>query len=229
MFLWHRSCFDRIRDFRRIRRCIPLSVAKTVDTTVVTNRLDYCNSLLYNIAPKDILKVQCVQTCLVVTRSPQFSHSVPLLKSLHWLRVQSRIIFKLYCTIAYHTLSSGKPTYLFVMLSLSLKLRELRSSGFHLLSVPRVKPHAGTRPLSVAVPTLWNSLSERVTSSNSIDSFRYHLKTHFVRLLPTFLFHLIIVDEFCIVHGLWVCPNLVLGGATQLDSFREDIGAVEVL
>ena len=46
------------------------------------------------------------------------------------------------------------------MLSLSPKPRELRSFGFRLLSIPRVKAHTGTRAFSVAVPTLWNSLSE---------------------------------------------------------------------
>ena len=69
---------------------------KTIATALITSRLDYCNSLLYNIASKDILKLQGVQTCLtrIVTWSPQFSHSIPLLKSLHWLPTQSRIIFK---------------------------------------------------------------------------------------------------------------------------------------
>jgi len=81
-------------------------------TALITSRLDCGNYLLYNIASKDILKLQCVQNCLVrvVTRYPRFSHSVPLLKSLHWLHVQSRIIFKL-CTIAYQILSSGEPSY----------------------------------------------------------------------------------------------------------------------
>ncbi|KAK2168810.1 hypothetical protein LSH36_14g11043, partial [Paralvinella palmiformis] len=78
-----------IRELRRI-------LAKTIATALTTSRLDYCNSLLYNIASKDILNLQCVQNCLarVVTLSPRFSHSVPLLKSLHWLPIQSRIIFK---------------------------------------------------------------------------------------------------------------------------------------
>ena len=79
--------------------------------------------------------------------------------------------------------------------------RELRSSVFHLLSVPRVKTHAGTGAFSVAVATLWNSLSEHVKSPNSIVSFRHPLKTHLFSL-PKFPFHLIIVDELCIVPGL---------------------------
>jgi len=84
----------------------------------------------------------------VVTRSPRFSHFVPLLNSLHWLPVQYRIIFKLRA-IAYQTLSSGEPSYLFSILSLTPKPREPRSFGFYLLSVPRVKTHAGTRAFSV--------------------------------------------------------------------------------
>jgi len=51
-------------------------------------------SLLYDIASKDILKLQCLQNCLV-KRSPRFSNSIPLLKFLHWLPVQSGIIFEL--------------------------------------------------------------------------------------------------------------------------------------
>ena len=89
-----------IRDLRRIRRYISLSFAKTIATALVSSILDYCNSLLHNIAIKDITKLQRVQNCLamVVTRSPRFSRSVPLLKSLHWLPVRYRIIFKI-CTI----------------------------------------------------------------------------------------------------------------------------------
>jgi len=84
-----RSCFYHIRNLCRIRHYISLLVAKTIATALITSRLDYCNSLLYNIASKDILELQGVRNCLprVVTRSPRFSHSVPLLKSPHWLPV----------------------------------------------------------------------------------------------------------------------------------------------
>ena len=80
-----RFCFYHIRDFRRIRRFISLSVAKTIATALVSSSLDYCNSLLYNTANKDMATLQRVQNCLarVVTRSLRFSRSVPLLKSLH--------------------------------------------------------------------------------------------------------------------------------------------------
>ena len=76
-----RCCFYHIRDLRRIRRFLSLSVAKTIATALVSSILDYCN-YLYNTANKDIAKLQRVQNCLarVVTRSPRFSRSVRLLK-----------------------------------------------------------------------------------------------------------------------------------------------------
>jgi len=58
LFIWH-----HIRDLRRIRRNIYLSVAKTIPTAPITSRLDNCNFPLNTIASKDILKLQYVQNC----------------------------------------------------------------------------------------------------------------------------------------------------------------------
>ena len=57
-------CFYHIRYLHRIRRYISRLVAKTIATALITSRLNYCNSLLYNIASKEILRLQCVQNCL---------------------------------------------------------------------------------------------------------------------------------------------------------------------
>ena len=113
---------------------------KTIATALVSSRLDYCNSLLHNIAIKDITKLQRVKNCLarVVTRSPRFSRSVPLLKSLHWLPVRYRIIFKI-CTITYQALSTKQPAYLHSMLTPARQPRQLRSSGFVYFLFPELR------------------------------------------------------------------------------------------
>ena len=169
-----RCCFYHIRDLRRIRRFLSLSVAKTIATALVSSRLDYCNSLLYNTANKDIASVQNY-LARVVTRS-RFSSSVPLLKSLHWFPVHYRIIFKI-CTISYQALASKQPTYLNSMLTPARNSRELRSTSSNPLYIPRVKTKAGTRAFSVAAPTLWNSLPVSVKSEGNIVSYRRRLKT----------------------------------------------------
>ena len=69
-----KSCFYHIRDLRRIRRHISLSTAKTISNALISSRLDYCNSLLNNIAKQDLSKLQRVQNCtsfLTVTSPAQ--------------------------------------------------------------------------------------------------------------------------------------------------------------
>ena len=85
-------CFYHIRDLRCICHIYLYII---IATALVSSRLDYCNSLYHNIAPKDILKLQHVQNCLVrvVTQSTHFFHSLPLIKSLHWLPVRYHMHF----------------------------------------------------------------------------------------------------------------------------------------
>ena len=116
------------------------------------------------------------------------------------------------CIITYQTLSYGEHSYLFLMLSIGYNPRELRSSGFHLFYVPRVKTHGGIRVFLVVVPTLWNLLSEHVKSSNSIFSFRHHLKFTFSdsMILSKLPFHLNIVDELDFFRGYWNYRNFII-------------------
>ena len=104
----YRACYYHIRDMRRIRRFLPPSVAKTIATSLIGSKLDYC--VLFTVTEKEISKLQGVQNCLapVVTKSPRFCHIIPLLKSLHWLPVRYRIKFQL-CSQTYQALTGGQP------------------------------------------------------------------------------------------------------------------------
>ena len=152
------ACYYHIRDMRRIRRFLTPS-AKTIETSLIGRKLDYCNSVLFNVTEKDISKLQGVQNCLarVVTKSPLFYHITPLLKSLHWLPVRYRINFKL-CSLTYQALTSGQPLYIRNMLQPSRKVRTLRSSDLDQLNVPRVRTAVGSRAFFVVAPRLWNEL-----------------------------------------------------------------------
>ena len=102
-----KSCFYHMRDLSGFRRHIFVYI-------------DYCNSLLNNIAKRYLAKPQRVQHCLarVVLRAPRFSPSLPLLKQLHWLPVTYRINFKL-STLTYRALPTQQPPYLASLLHLS--------------------------------------------------------------------------------------------------------------
>ena len=104
------SCIYHIRDLRRIRRHLDLESAKLLANALVCSRLDYCNSVLSGIAETDLTKLQCILNRLtrVVTKSPPFTRSVPLLCSLHWLPVNNRVHFKI-CLLIYKALHEEQP------------------------------------------------------------------------------------------------------------------------
>ena len=145
---------------RRIRRFLKPSVSKTIATSLIGSKLEYCNSVLFNVTEKE-------QNCLarVVIKSPRFCHITsqsimitPLLKCYDWLiSVRYRIKFKL-CSLTYQALTSGQPVYSRSMLQPSRKVRTLRSSDLDQLNVPRVRTAVGSRAFSVAAPRLWNEL-----------------------------------------------------------------------
>ena len=173
------SCFYHIRDLRRIRRHLDLDSAKLLATALVSSRLDYCNSLLYGIADIDLTRLQRVhnQLARLVTKSPPFTRSIPLHRSLHWLPVRFRILFKINL-LTYKTLRVKQPVYLHSMLATSIPFRSLRSSNDNSLSVPRVKTNTDARAFHSCAPSLWNNLPLSVHSSISDATFKKHLKTH---------------------------------------------------
>ena len=93
-----------------------------------------------------------MQNCLarVVTWSPRFFHSAPILKSLHWLSVRYHIIFKIY--------------------------NYLSSTNSNVLFVPSAKINVGTRACSVAALTL--ELTPVSAKSVGNITFPHKLKTH---------------------------------------------------
>ena len=154
-------------------------IVQMLASALVSSHLDYCNSLLYGIADMDVTKLQQVQNWLarIVTKSPPFTRSVPLLRSLHWLPVKFRILFKI-SLLTYKTIHERQPVYIHSMLAVSLPSHSPRSSKGISLSVPRVKTNSGARAFHSCAPSLWNNLPLSIRSAISVAAFKKHLKTH---------------------------------------------------
>ena len=72
-----------IRDIRRIRHLLPLSAAATaLANSLVSSKLDYCNSLYNGISQANLNKIQRIQNTLarVVTNTSKFEHITPILE-----------------------------------------------------------------------------------------------------------------------------------------------------
>ena len=143
------SCIYHIRDIWRFRRRLDLDSAKLLANALVSSRLDYCNSLLSGIAETDLTKLQRVLNRLarVVTKSPPFTRSVPMLRSLHWLPVKYRVHFKI-CLLTYKALHEEQPVYLRSLIASSLPSYSLRSNRGITLSIPRIKTNTGAKAFS---------------------------------------------------------------------------------
>ena len=125
-----RSCHYHIRDLRRIRHYLTFDSAKLLAHAFAFSRLDYCNSLLFGIADKEIVQLQRTQNLLarIVTKKPPLTRSAPLLRSRHRLPVKFRIEFKT-CLLTYKTFNENQPDNLYAMLTPSVPSRSLRSNN----------------------------------------------------------------------------------------------------
>ena len=154
-----KSCHFHIRDIRRIRHLLPLSAATALANSLVSSKLDYCNSLYSGISQVNLNKLQRIQNSLarVITNTSKYQHITPILKKLHWLPIKQRIDYKL-CLLTYKTLTNQQPTYLYNSLSFPSHSVSTRSSDSLVLSIPYVRSSLGKRAFSVIGPRLWNSL-----------------------------------------------------------------------
>ena len=73
------------------------NACSTIIHALISCRLDYCNSLLYNAPTHKIDRLQRLQNqcARILTKSPRREHITPVLKSLHWLKIQDRIRFQM--------------------------------------------------------------------------------------------------------------------------------------
>ena len=182
-----KSCFVGLHDFRTIRRHLSEQVAIMVANALVSSRLDYCNSIFCSLTQKDCNRLQCIQNSLarIVSNSTRFSHISPVLKSLHWLPVRHRSIFKT-LTIVYKCIHTGLPKYFVPFISPYVCARNTRHSkpGNSFLqkptynsSVHKSKKHFDNS-FAFDGPNLWNSLSESIRTAPTLSSFRSSLKTY---------------------------------------------------
>ena len=151
-----RSTHFHLRNIGTIRPLITESAAAQLVHSLVSSRLDYCNALLYGIPSSQLYRLQRIQNIAarIVTCTPKYAHITPVLKNLHWLPIEARIVFKI-LLLTYRCLNGMAPTYLCELITPYSPNRSLRSGSHHLLKIPRYKLETyGKRSFSVCAPSL---------------------------------------------------------------------------
>jgi len=114
-----KSCFLSIRDLRRIWNTLDYFTAQTIATNLIHSKVNYCNSLFLNLPRCQLDRLQLIlnSAARAVSKTPCFSHLSPIPKSLHWLKIDQRIQYKV-LFLTYKTLQSQKPFDLYNLLNL---------------------------------------------------------------------------------------------------------------
>ena len=177
-----RNTYFHIRNIGKIRNLLSYNACSAIIHALISCRLDYCNSLLYNVPTHKTDRLQRLQNqcARILTKSPRREHITPVLKSLHWLKIQDRITYKI-LMLTYKSYYNIAPTYLCELISRresSVNTR-LGSDQHQLIMPPISKDCSNTfleRSFIYAAPCEWNKLSECIRTS-SFDSFRKSVKT----------------------------------------------------
>ena len=151
-----RSAYAELRRMSSILHLLTVNATKTLLSAFVLSKLDYCNSLLCG-SPQFILdKLQRVRypAARLVIKSRKCDHVQPLLRSLHWLPVHSRIDYKI-LTLCFSTFTNSSTVYITQRLSVYTPSRYLRSfSDTRTLRIPFIKTKSfGQRAFSFSGPT----------------------------------------------------------------------------
>ena len=130
-------------------------VCRKSSQITTANKQTACCPSLY----ATVCQPQCRQVPAARTREPRRSHATPLLRKLHWLPVQQRIVYKV-AVLTFKVRSTSTPLY----------LRRLITS-----TSSRTTP--ANRAFRCSAPAVWNSLPKTVVDSDSVAVFKSKLKT----------------------------------------------------
>ena len=90
------SSYKILKDIGSIKKNLQKTHLERLVHSVITSRLDYCNSLFMNISKSNLYKLQKVQNSAarLVLGKRRRDSAQRALRDLHWLNVESRIVFK---------------------------------------------------------------------------------------------------------------------------------------
>ena len=169
-----------IRNIGRIRKYLDRNSTEKLVHAFVSSRLDSNNSILYGLPKLELSKLQRIQNAAarLVTLSKKREHITPVLKDLHWLPVESRIIYKL-MLLTFKALNNQAPKYLSELISIKKPSRSLRSNTSIVLHRKKANTVTyGQRSFHHAAPELWNQLPSHVKNATSLQQFKSLLKAH---------------------------------------------------
>lgn len=180
-----RSSYFALRELWQIRPSLTLDLAKTLASSFIHSRLDYCNSILAGCTKTQFEKLNRVLKAAArfVFNLPRFSPvSEEMVSTLHWLPFPQRVEYKV-SLLSFKSCNGLAPDYIgafYIPVASSSYRSRLRSSTTQSVIIPPIKTDCfGRRGFFYAGPAQWNSLPNYLRCSDlTIGQFCTNLKTH---------------------------------------------------
>ena len=175
------SCrpYNSTQQLGSVAAYLPSFATRTLVTSLVFSKLDYCNSVMVGISKTLTRRLQSVVNAdaRLVMRKHKYDHITPILSELHWLGIERRIEFKV-AFLVFKCLKEMAPPYHASKVTCLCDLpsrKRVRSSSSSLLFIPvgRLKC-TGDRSFTVAGTRIWNQLPPQVSSAAIIERFKFN-------------------------------------------------------
>ena len=171
------SAFFYLYNIQYIRKYLTSECIEKLIHAFITSRLDYCNSLPYEVPGSYMQKLQRVMnaSARLIFCAPKHCHIKRPLLRLHWLPVHLRIEFKI-LLITFKVLQGSAPKYLIDLISVLPPSRyDLRRNDKGiLLSTPK----RFTKVLAWGIDPSWrNHLHVSIRSTCITSDFKQRLNT----------------------------------------------------
>ena len=142
---------------------------------VVSAHTSIASATLSDSPNRNTQRLQRAQNTLAhVVTADRSTSSQDRLFSLHWLPIQQRITYKLANTI-YKAVNWTAPSISPDFSVITRFSSQLRSSGYHLLSISRIHTAFGFHDFHVCGPCTWNSPPCSLSSSDTFSQSCSHL------------------------------------------------------
>ena len=129
-----------LHTIHELQNVLSKDTTKSLVYAIVSSQMDYCNSVMAGLPMETLKPLQRIQNLAakLVCRQNCWDSATEALKSLHWLNIEDRILFKVLC-IVYRCVNKQGPEFLNEMFNRKETTQTLRSNNQNYLDIPVTK------------------------------------------------------------------------------------------
>ena len=170
-------CIGSLCQINRVKHLFDVKTLERVINALVLSKLYYCSPVWSNTSKENISKLQKVQNFAgrIITGKRKFDHITPVLRELRLLPVISFLKYMI-GVLAFKCVKGLAPSYLCNTFKIRACVHDRNTRYKNNLNIPAYKSASGQRTFLYRATSFWNSLPREITESDSLPTFKRHLK-----------------------------------------------------